>query len=297
MQRALDECCGPGRGVVFGRSGWSGQQATGVLWGGDQASDFWSLRATVAAGLSAAHSGFSNWSHDVGGYLGARAVDRCPPELLVRWAQVGCFTPLMQAHGRLVQEPWTYDARTLAMYRGYVLLHEMLVPYIRAAAATAARGGPPVWRPLSLLDPGDEDAWTVGDAFGLGPSLWVAPVLDAGARSRTVRLPRGEWIEAWSGARVRGGRIVEAPAPLHAVPVWVRAGALVVTYPAEHVARGLGDVPERERPLVATLWGEPRGGSAFARLADGTRIGWRRGRLRVTPEREVAFAISPDGAP
>jgi len=240
MQRALDEVHGPGRGVVFGRSGWSGQQATGALWGGDQASDFWSLRALVAAGLSAAHSGFSNWSHDVGGYLGARGVDRCPAELLVRWAQVGCFTPLMQAHGRLVQEPWTYDARTLALYRGYVLLHEMLVPYIRAAAATAARGGPPVWRPLALLDPADDDAWTVGDAFGFGPSLWVAPVLEQGATSRPVRLPRGEWIEAWSGARVRGGRVVEAPAPLHAIPLWVRAGAVVVTHPAAHVARGLG---------------------------------------------------------
>jgi alpha-glucosidase (family GH31 glycosyl hydrolase) len=295
MQRALDDVHGPGRGVVFGRSGWSGQQATGVLWGGDQASDFWSLRALVAAGLSAAHSGFSNWSHDVGGYLGARGVDRCPPELLVRWAQVGCFTPLMQAHGRLAQEPWTYDARTLALYRGYVLLHEMLVPCIRAAAATAARGGPPVWRPMSLLDPHDDAAWAVADAFGVGPSLWVAPVLEAGARTRMVRLPRGEWIEAWSGARVRGGRVVEAPAPLHAIPVWVRAGAIVVSYPAAHVARGLGDTPEAERPLVATLWGEPACGRALARLADGTRIAWRRGRWSVTPERDVTF--SEAGAP
>jgi alpha-glucosidase (family GH31 glycosyl hydrolase) len=296
MQRALDEVHGPGRGVVFGRSGWSGQQATGALWGGDQASDFWSLRALVAAGLSAAHSGFSNWSHDVGGYLGARGVDRCPPELLVRWAQVGCFTPLMQAHGRLVQEPWTYDARTLALYRGYVLLHEMLVPYIRAAAATAARGGPPVWRPHALVDPGDDAGWAVADAFGLGPSLWVAPVLEDGVRSRSARLPRGEWIEAWSGARVAGGAVVEAPAPLHATPVWVRAGALVVTYPADHVARGLGDTPEAERPLVATLWGEPPCGRALARLADGTRIAWRRGRWSVPAGRDVACAVIEAGA-
>jgi alpha-glucosidase (family GH31 glycosyl hydrolase) len=296
MQRALDEVHGPGRGVVFGRSGWSGQQATGALWGGDQASDFWSLRALVAAGVSAAHSGFSNWSHDVGGYLGARGVDRCPPELLLRWAQVGCFTPLMQAHGRLVQEPWTYDARTLALYRGYVLLHEMLVPYIRAAAATAARGGPPVWRPHAIVDPGDAAGWAVGDAFGFGPSLWVAPVLEDGARSRPVRLPRGEWIEAWSGARVAGGAVVEAPAPLHATPVWVRAGALVVTYPAEHVARGLGDTPEAERPLVATLWGEPRCGRALARLADGTRIAWRRGRWSLPAGRDVACDVIEAGA-
>jgi alpha-glucosidase (family GH31 glycosyl hydrolase) len=297
MQRALDEVHGPGRGVVFGRSGWTGQQATGALWGGDQASDFWSLRVLVAAGLSAAHSGFSNWSHDVGGYLGARGVDRCPPELLVRWAQVGCFTPLMQAHGRLAQEPWTYDARTLGLYRGYVLLHEMLVPYLRAAAATAARGGPPVWRPHALVDPDDDAAWAVSDAFGVGPALWVAPVLADGARSRLVRLPPGDWIETWSGARVAGGRVVEAPAPLPAIPVWVRAGALVVTHPAEHVARGLGDTPEGERPLVATLWGEPRCGRALARLADGTRIAWRGGRWTLPAGRDVTIRVSGAGAP
>jgi alpha-D-xyloside xylohydrolase len=130
---------------------------------------------------------------------------------------------------------------------------------------------------------------TVGDAFGFGPGLWVASVLEEGARQRRTRLPRGEWIEAWSGRRVRGGGTVVAPAPLHAIPVWVRSGAIVVTHAAEHVARGLGDTPEPQRPLVATLWGEPRGGRALARLADGTRIAWRRGSWRVNRERDVAF--------
>ena len=43
IQRALDEVH-PGNGVLFGRSGWTGQQAVGLTWGGDQPSDFWSLR-------------------------------------------------------------------------------------------------------------------------------------------------------------------------------------------------------------------------------------------------------------
>ncbi|MEA2142987.1 MAG: alpha-D-xyloside xylohydrolase [Solirubrobacteraceae bacterium] len=288
MQRALDEVH-PGRGVLFGRSGWTGQQATGMLWGGDQGSDFWSLRVLVAASISAAASGFSNWSHDVGGYLGHRLVERCPAELLVRWAQLGCFTPLMQAHGRMVQEPWTYDDRTLAIYRSYVLLHERLVPYIRAAAATAARCGLPIIRPLHLTDPDDDRGWTVADAYGFGPALWVAPVLEDGARSREVALPRGEWIEAWSGAHVHGGQEVIVPAPRSTIPVWVRSGSIVVTYPAAHVAAGLGDTPEGERPLEATLWGEPRLGHAAAHLADGTRIGWRRGRWSVDGPRDIAF--------
>ena len=290
LQRALDEVH-PGSGVLFGRSGWSGQHAVGHTWGGDQASDFWSLRVLLVATLSAACSGFSNWSHDVGGYLGHRLVERCPSELLVRWLQFGCFTPLMQAHARMPQEPWRYGERVLDLYRGYALLHEMLVPYVRAAARTASRSGLPIIRPLCLTDPSDPRGWSITDAYGYGPALWVAPVLDDGAREREVALPRGDWIETWSGEVVRGGREVTVPAPLDRIPVWVRDGSLIVSYPASHVVRGLGDVDERERPLVATLWGTPRLGHTAVRLADGTRIAWRRGRWSVSPERDISFVV------
>ena len=287
MQRALDEAH-PDGGVVFGRGGWTGQQATGILWGGDQASDFWSLRALVTATLTAALSGFSNWSHDIGGYLGEKLIERCPKELLVRWVQFGCFSPLMHAHARFEQEPWAYDEETLDLYREYLVLHERLVPYVRAAAATAARCGLPVVRPLPLCDPGDERGWTLADAYGFGPALWVAPVLERGAREREVVLPRGTWIDFWTGERTAGGGEVLAPAPLGRIPVWVRSGSLVVTHPADAVAGGLRG-PEAERPLEATLWGEPRLGRAAARLADGTRVRWERGSWSVEPDREVVF--------
>jgi alpha-glucosidase (family GH31 glycosyl hydrolase) len=286
LQRALDEVH-PGTGVLFGRSGWTGQHATGLTWGGDQVSDFWSLRVLVVAALSAACTGISNFSHDVGGYLGHRLVERCPSELLVRWLQFGCFTPLMHAHGRMPQEPWHYGGRVLDLYRAYVLLHEQLVPYVRAAAASAARTGLPIIRPLCLLHPRDPRGWTIGDAYGYGPSLWVAPVLDQGAREREVSLPPGDWVETWSGRLTRGGLDVVAPAPLERIPVWVRAGSVIVTYPADHVAAGLGDVAEHRRPLVATLWGKPVAGRAVAQLADGTRIAWRQGEWELPEGRDV----------
>jgi hypothetical protein len=148
----------------------------------------------------------------------------------------------------------------------------------------------PIIRPLCLTDPSDPRGWTVTDAYGFGPALWVAPVLDDGARERDVVMPRGDWIETWSGRHVEGGGELVVQAPLHQIPVWVRNGSIVVTYPAAHVASGLGDVRESERPLEATLWGEPPLGHNAARLADGTRIAWRRGQWSVWPEREVGFA-------
>jgi hypothetical protein len=68
---------------------------------------------------------------------------------------------------------------------------------------------------------------------------------------------------------VRGGGEVIVDAPLERIPVWVRAGSIIVSYPAWHVADGLGDgggEAEFDRPLVATLWGR--------RGSDGRPPGW-----------------------
>ena len=102
-----------------------------------------------------------------------------------------------------------------------------------------------------------------------------------------VPLPRGRWIDFWTGEAHEGGGEVVAEAPLGRIPVYVREGALVVSYPAGHVAGGLGDTPETERPLEATLWGEPACGRAGATLADGTRVRWREGRWSVSPDRPL----------
>ena len=133
----------------------------------------------------------------------------------------------------------------------------------------------------------------MADGYGYGPSLWVAPVLEAGAREREVELPAGDWIDLWTGEAVTadGDTTLVAAAPLGRIPVWVRRGALIVTYPAAHVAAGLGDTPEAERPLEATLWGEPPCGRALARLADGTEVRWTRGEWSAPAGREVSFGV------
>jgi hypothetical protein len=125
-----------------------------------------------------------------------------------------------------------------------------------------------------------------------GPSLWVAPVLEEGATERRTYLPRGEWFDWWTGERLTGGSWIHADAPPDRIPVWVRAGSLIVTYPAVEIARGLGE-EDPTCPLEATLWGEPPLGHVTARLADGTHVSWRSGEWSVAPERTVAFLDLP----
>ena len=292
MQRALDEVH-PDTGVIFGRPGWTGQQAVGITWGGDQPSDFWSLRTLVAATLTAAATGFSNWSHDVGGYLGERLVARAPKELLARWVQFGCFTPLMHAHSRFEQEPWTYDDELLDLYRAHVLLHERLVPYIRAAAATAARTGLPIVRPLALTDPHRRARLVDRGRVRLRPFAVGRAGARGGRASVHVDLPRGDWIDLHTGAEHAGGGEVDADAPLRPDP-------------------GLGPARRADRHLSGrrtspAAWGtrrsasarwrrrsgaSPAGGRALARLADGTRIRYDRGEWTVTPDRPGELSTS-----
>ena len=107
---------------------------------------------------------------------------------------------------------------------------------------------------------------------------------EVGVRVGASQFLAFEPAEKPGGAAQRGAVVV--PAPLSRIPVWVRRGALIVTYPAEHVARGLGDTPEHSRPLEATLWGTPPCGRAVARLADGTVVRWTRGEWSVSGRRD-----------
>ena len=222
------------------RSAWAGSQRYGAaLWSGDIDPTFESLATQIRAGLNVAMSGIPWWNTDIGGFMGGDPEDPAYRELLVRWFQYGTFQPIMRLHGdrephqafttRMSGGPnevWSYGEEAYAILREHLLLRERLRPYIHGLAEATHRTGAPPMRPLFFEFPGDEAAWAVEDQFLLGPDLLVAPVAEAGARSRPVYLPRGtQWIDAASGESVEGGVVTEVSAPLERIPVFVRAGA------------------------------------------------------------------------
>ena len=144
----------PGRGRGVRAAGWTGQQAVGVTWGGDQASDFWSLRALVAATLTAAARGLLELVARRR-RLPRRAAHRALPEGAARALGAVRLLHAADAGARALRAGGVdlRRRRRSTLYREYVLLHERLVPYIRAAAATAARCGLPIVRPLCSPTP------------------------------------------------------------------------------------------------------------------------------------------------
>jgi len=74
---------------------------------------------------------------------------------------------------------------------------------------------------------GDPRVWNIGDQFLFGPSLLVNPVTEPGATSRHLYLPKAKWYNFWTGETIDGGRAVDTPAPLHEIPLFVRAGTIL----------------------------------------------------------------------
>ena len=125
-----------------------------------------------------------------------------------------------------------------------MLLHEQLVPYVRAAAAHGgAAPALPIIRPLCLTDPADPRGWSIDRRLRLRTgAVGRARCSTRGRASARSPCRRGRWIETWSGREVRGGgELIVRQRRLSAIPVWVRAGSIVVTHPIEAIRRGLAD--------------------------------------------------------
>ncbi|ROT97698.1 glycoside hydrolase family 31 protein [Histidinibacterium lentulum] len=231
--------------VLLSRSAWLGSQRYPVLvWSGDVGSTFGEFAAQIRAGLNMAMSGWSWWTTDIGGFHGGDVRDPAFHELLIRWFQWGCFCPVMRLHGfredaardpryghdfsfgGAENEVWSFGDDVYGILSSYMHLRTRLRPYIAAQMRHAAETGIPPMRPAFFDFPDDPALHDVSDAYLFGPDLLVAPVIDAGATTRPVRLPAGvDWTCAWTGTRHPGGRWIEADAPLDRIPLFLRDGA------------------------------------------------------------------------
>lgn len=228
------------------RCAWAGSQKYGALvWSGDIASSFSSMRNQIAAGLNMGIAGIPWWTTDIGGFHGGDPDDPAFRELFVRWFQWGTFCPVMRLHGdREPRQPqygetggaaccsgapnevWSYGEEVYEICRKYMELRERLRPYTRSLMAEAHEKGTPVMRPLFYGYPEDAACWDIADEYLYGPDILAAPVCYADQRKRNVYLPAGEtWVCVETGEECQGGTWIEADAPLENMPVFIRKDA------------------------------------------------------------------------
>ena len=224
------------------RCAWAGSQRYGALvWSGDIMSDWSYFRRQVCAGLSMGIAGIPWWTTDIGGFHAGNPEKPEFRELLIRWFQWGCYCPVMRLHGdrqparpvfrkdgtRVLNsgsdnEVWSFGEEAYPILVKYLERREALRDYVREIMREAHEKGTPLLRAMFYEFPADAECSDLRDQYMFGPSFLVAPVLEAGARARSVYLPEGNWKNVDTGEILSGPGRVEVPAPLEVIPVLER---------------------------------------------------------------------------
>jgi alpha-glucosidase (family GH31 glycosyl hydrolase) len=284
------------RPYALHRNGYAGMQRyASFLWSGDVFSTWETLRTHVPLAINTALTGIPYWGTDIGGFVPTKEFTS---ELYLRWFQFGAFCPLFRCHGRAwkLRLPWgwntgdtgpkemgsyngvalpdpsqLHDARVEPVCRKYLELRYRMLAYLYSAVHECSATGMPILRSLWLHYPDDPNAVARGDEFLWGRDVLVAPVVEKGATSRRLYLPKGDWWDFWSGDRMEGGREVTRAVDLETIPLYIRAGAILPLGPVKQY------VEERiDQPLSVSLY-PGSDGSFLLYEDDGKTFDYRKG--------------------
>ncbi len=214
----------PGEGIIWARSAWAGSQRYALHWGGDAATTNTGLQGDLRGGLSFGLSGFSFWSHDMGGFVTAS-----PEDIYRRWLPFGFLSSHTRAHGAPPTEPWLISESFTDAFRACAEMKYKLMPYVYAQAKDCSERGLPMVRALLIEFPEDKGAWLVEDEYMFGSQILVAPLMESG-NGRDVYLPKGKWIDYQTGKVYEGGYQTIEAGEIPAI-ILVRDGSLIPHVP------------------------------------------------------------------
>ena len=210
----------PGEGIIWARSAWAGSQRYALHWGGDAATNNIGMLGDLRGGLSFGLSGFSFWSHDMGGFVTAS-----PEDIYRRWLPFGFLSSHTRAHGAPPTEPWLISESFTQAFRECAEMKYKLMPYVYAQAKDCTERGLPMVRALLVEFPQDPGAWLVEDEYMFGSQMLVAPLMESG-HERMVYLPKGKWIDYQTGKVYEGGYQTIEAGRIPAI-ILVRDGSLI----------------------------------------------------------------------
>ena len=256
------------RPFIITRACYAGTQKYSTVWTGDNQSLWAHLQMAIPQLCNLGMSGFAFAGTDIGGF-GADAT----PELMARWIEAACFSPLFRNHaakGTKPQEPYRFDEQIMGIYRKYVKLRYAFLPYLYDLFYQGEQTGLPIMRPLVLHYEDDPNTHNLNGEFLVGENLLVAPVVEQGAVHKLVYLPEGRWYDLWTGEACEGAQYILREAQLSVCPMYVKAGSMIPTYePVSYV----GEKPYDRLTLLAT----PEAASYVHFQDNGTDYAYREG--------------------
>lgn len=259
------------RPFVITRACYAGTQKYSTVWTGDNHSLWPHLRMAIPQICNLGLSGFAFCGVDIGGFS-----SHATKELLIRWVQAACFFPLFRNHaaaGTRRQEPWTFDAETLSIYRRIVRLRYRFIPYLYDLFWEHEITGAPVIRPLVYHYPDDPETYNIEDEYMVGERVLVTPVVEPGKTKRMVYLPAGSWYDYRTGKEYRSGyHIIDCP--LAELAMFIRKDSILVGYPdADYID------PEKRDTMIVEIYGDQAGYSHY--YDDGVSFSYREGDYQI----------------
>lgn len=209
---------GADEAVVFARSATVGGQQFPIHWGGDNLSQFHSMADSLRGGLSFLSSGFTFWSHDIGGFE-----ENASPAIYKRWTQFGLLSSHSRYHGNIqYRVPWLFDEEAVAVTRKFTQLKMNNMDYIYDQAKQSVAEGIPLMRPMYMEFPDDPNTATLDRQYMLGSQWLIAPVM---AESGEVEyyLPAGKWqhiLDSRILAVPENGRWMAEKYDFMSLPLW-----------------------------------------------------------------------------
>jgi len=284
------------------------QRYGGFIWSGDVQSRWETLKTHVPVAINTGLTGLPYWGTDIGGFI---PTTEYTGELYVRWFQFAAFCPVFRSHGRNwhLHLPWGWNGgdggppetqsfkadpaelhneQVEPICRQYLELRYRLMPYLYTAVRETHDTGMPIMRALWLHHAVDPTAVARGDEYLWGRDILVAPVVEKGATTRRVYLPRGKWHDFWKEEVVDGGREIDRAVDLSTTPLYVRAGAVV---PMDPVRQYTDELVTDPTTLVVypgadgeSAWYEDDGKSFAYRRGDAMRMimTWRDASRRLS---------------
>lgn len=214
------------RVVNLTRSGYTSQQKYGaIVWSGDIAASWETLRRQIAEGLNMTMSGLPYWTLDIGAFFvvgnqgwrhrGCGGHNNPKPiwfwqgqfdqgtddpayrELYTRWLEYAAFLPVMRSHGTdYPREIWQFGEKGTPYYEAiakFIRLRYALMPYIYSLAGEVTLEGANMMESLISAFPADPQVKNIADQYMFGPALLICPVTEPSGYAPFGGRPSGSW--------------------------------------------------------------------------------------------------------
>ena len=221
------------RSLIFSRYAGPGSHRYPIGFSGDTICTWRSLDFQPYFTFTASNIGYGFWSHDIGGHM----MGDKDEERLIRWIQLGVFSPIMRLHSSnspfFNKEPWNVAQPYRTVMGNFMRLRHRLLPYIYSESYKTHKDGRLLIEPMYYRLSDNESAYDMRQEYFFGENLLVGAITspnDNELRMGHVNMliPEGRYYDIFTGYIYHGEKRANLYRTIDSIPVLLPEGGIVV---------------------------------------------------------------------